>query len=434
MIKAVLTLILWTGAAASAMADQVEPISIVVAPEASSASQLNVSVTITNNGDTPIKLSERRLPFGWGAELPNDQFTIYTPYGDQVPYYGHLAEIAESDNQYTTLAPHASVTGIVDIAPSYSFWNAVNDGDRWRVSFNLRLGEMAEGEAPDDSAPDYASNPNRLRVVHSNEITVHFNTSPSARVSPQAENDHVDEPMYLNGNVRKDFLSATSPPDGSSVNDPRGTCSPDQLLKLDQAFHQAGFIAGESLSAIASMYPMGTYDGSTVAAGPFRDYFGDPGSDPINSHYPASVNDYRGLVGSVVSRYTAVTSMAFAQTQQKKYLLRTSCDCRPTTKPNVVGYIRDVGGETTFCPKFFTFQATFGPESQALTLMHEITHFRYNLLVGSQYVTVAPTGDFSYGRGADRTFLRQGGAGYLNADTYERYSTAIMKARGNAGW
>lgn len=242
-----------TGTSFTASADGLEPISVVVAEAPSTATNFNVAVTISNNGDLPVIVSRAHLPFDWGGTLPNDQFYIRTYYNDNVVYAGNYAQVDQSDPAaYVTLQPHQSLSGIVDLHDSYKFFGVVTENNIFKVSFILNMGDVPEADAPDPSSPDYASNPNRARKIVSNEIITHF----SSTVSPAADTSAHRQPLTLDANRSLGFSTLlVTPPDGSSVNDPRGTCTSSQKVAIDQAISTGGDVAQKSYSLIRSMFP-----------------------------------------------------------------------------------------------------------------------------------------------------------------------------------
>lgn len=63
--------------------------------------------------------------------------------------------------------------------------------------------------------------------------------------------------------------------------------------------------------------------------------------------------------------------------------------------------------------------------------MHEMLHFRYYLLIGSEYVLIHATADYQYGTVGDLQAVKDGTA-WNNAENYEKFGIGAMA--GEAGW
>lgn len=164
-------------------ADSVEPITIVLAQSTAPADvgKPMIVLTITNNGDSSITLYKFRLPFNWNGPLPNNQFEVRDIQGIPQQYIGDFDHVVgASPDKFTELQPHQTLSGKVELRYSYSFDTQVVV--KFKVRYSLPLGIVSEGNELDENSPDYATNPNRRRIVQSNELQITID--PTAPLDP----------------------------------------------------------------------------------------------------------------------------------------------------------------------------------------------------------------------------------------------------------
>jgi hypothetical protein len=406
-----------------------EPISITLERSPNPAdAPVVVHLTITNNSDQTVILSRRTIPFSFDNVLPPNQFSVRDEGGAEVDYRGDFEYIIEDSSSMPRLGPHQSMDGLIDLRKTYLFSSA-GITNKKSITFILPLGSLPPDLEPDPNDPGYASNPNRVRTVSSNELIVVYNPgtwTPPPSVRPkglsswQGTDKASDEALALGMSPALNLLSVPSilepdPRDPSTLNDPKGTCNADQTTSILTAYQHANDGAQTTVTDINAAILPGGIDTSTPIGKIYASYFGA---------------DLYGMSGRISTRILAL----FSATQRPNPGLKndhiTSCYC-VGRDPSVAAFIRP-GFEIVLCPKFFSLPAVGGYQSRALVLLHEISHFNY--YVGSQYV--ARTWDYTYGQTSDRAMANAVGArnSSLNADSYEQVVRETMLNHGAPGW
>lgn len=172
-----------------ALASAEEPLSVTLAPATGApAGAAIVVLTLTNNGDTTLTLHTFFLPFSNnGDSLPTDQFRIIAlSQNAAVTYKGHFGSPdLTMATGFIPLGPHASISGTIDLSPSYNFQNF--GFGKYSVTYTQLLGILPAAQQLDIDDPLYSTNPNRSREVVSNTITVNFNHTASVHTSTTGE-------------------------------------------------------------------------------------------------------------------------------------------------------------------------------------------------------------------------------------------------------
>lgn len=413
-----------------ALADTAEPLSIVLSHStaAADAGKSSVTVTITNNSDTPIKLSDRFLPFDRVDQLPANMFKVTDLNGNEQFYQGRFDHyLGNSASQFVTVAPHQSLSGKVELRLSYRFDTQFQN--QFRVSFSMPVGIMPDGEEKDVNSPTYPTDPNRARTITSNEITIAID--PFAPFDPPAVKEEVKAGSLFDPVIHTQAV-ATSAARVRFINDIQETCSEDQEKQIIDAYQVMKVIAGTSAGYVRSIFDPNNPRGPQ-AKKDWIDYFGSPFDVDVAPGTGANPN-YYGVVGQSVARMEAMAQLA-TPSRSYGYSTPISCWCPPVTKRTEgrVGFNEQ--GVVHLCPLYFTLPLQGGLESQAMSLYHEHTHKYVIATLSGLEVRLPPTGDFGYGANWDRREVLVNRAhGLLNADTYERFGALAMKAYSVPGW
>lgn len=417
---------------AEAAADASEPITVVLVASTDPADAANavVSVTITNTGDQPVTLSQYRLPFDWPNGLPNALFNVTDEFGTPQRFTAGYQEGGEAlPSTLTVLQPHQSLSGNVSLAKSYRFDTQVTN--RFKVSFTLPLGIVAEGDAPDENSPGYATNPNRRRFVTSNEVTIVI-------VYPHGRAQLSDPSQW----PLSDVESYAGYPDtvllASPIKDPTGSCTAvgadgqtvDRSQAIIDAFEDAHVAAGAAIEYAGKMFGTGGYNPAAKASIDWVSFFGpyDGGQYmiPANGHYV-------GRFGQTIARYRGLLYDTQTHKPENRYGPSITCGCpsgtRPETKEIAYPYYT-----IALCDSFFDMAAK-GLQSRALTLLHSLTHYDIAVADGNGQLMVRATADYAYTTSWDQALAKESPAQAINnADSYEKFAYKGLQDSKVSGW
>jgi hypothetical protein len=402
-----------------------EPISAVLSlPATQTGTRASVVLTIKNDGDVPVTLNKFFLPFDWNGPLPNSQFDVYSLDSQEQKYSGDWDYIVDMQpDAYITLGAHQTLSGTVDLWKSYTFDTQVDT--RFTAQFHLQLGILPEGTEPDEHSPTYSTNLNRARTITSNALQL--NVDPwggNASKVPAAKPTASDTPTPV---WRPELQGAP----GYAINDPTGTCSPDQASMILSAYTDANKAIVTAIYFASTMFDSTGFNPSNPASVSWNTWFGTYDGD---GKMPGEGGTYYSSAGKTVATYRAAEYATEAHSGLS-YFPETECKCPPDTRPDVAAKARE-SYHILMCPKFFQLKAIGGPNSRALTLFHEMTHFRSAINNGTGGdLQVAATVDWAYTGYSDRQLAILNQAKALgNAENYEKFALDALRFYAAPGW
>ncbi|WP_036115906.1 MULTISPECIES: M35 family metallo-endopeptidase [Luteibacter] len=404
---------------------ETEPVSVVLSQSADqiATGKTSIIVTIRNDGDQAVTISKFQLPFDWHGPLPNRQFDVIDFQGQKQEYSGSWDKVVgRPASSFVHLGAHQTLTGTVELRYSYRFDTQVSN--HFTVQYSLPLGIVEEGTEPDENSPSYSVDPNRIRVITSNVLPLNIDaTSPLDPAVASAEPSAFVPASLL------EFRQLAA----GEINDPNHTCNVPQTAAIIAAFSDAKSVINNSLGYVNSMFGTTGFDATKPASVSYVKWFGEYDGD---GKMPGEGgNYYAGRAGVVVATMRSALYASSTHTGGQSYVPLTECQCPAGTLPEVAAKARG-NYQILLCEAFFNLKATGGDDSRALTLYHELTHFKSAIADGRGGTTqVRQTWDYGYGASFDQSLAKtQPAQAVNNADSYEKFGLDVMRYYGVSGW
>jgi len=365
-------------------------ISIDRAADQVKADSGDVLITYKNTGKEPIFIFRGSTPLSAAnGVLPNDQFSVVDEQGQPVKFIGQLVKIVVTESSFIRIEAGRSITIPVNIPKNYDVTNG-----NYEVSAR-ELVYYAKPWSRSDQQPN-------LGV--STSVPVKLWISPSL--------------------ISRRQVSLVSP---AVVG---GSCSATQTTAI-----QAALVAAKNMTGGFSTYvlshstivPIGTTDGKAIfhPDARFIYWFG----------YSADIDGGATYVDSGAARGISMAGAIANGLGESEPIIQ--CDTCPGYDPMAAAHTQnptitndDLSQNTIWtCPYFFSLP-TSGSDSQAGTIIHELSHWTYKATCTHSFndpgysCTVGPTTDYVNGYGysaAHNLAVNSPGMAVNNGDNYEYF-------------
>jgi len=349
---------LWAGA--SIAAPQVA-VQLSKSSDSHKAEASYINIDVTNTGSVTVYVFPTELPVvGDAPVLLSNVFEVKNADGQVATYRGAYAKRIVSPDDFIKLAPGAKLHYEVDVGANYNVTSGEGTVGYRRLSFYDR---------PQDSSSDMKP----LGLATSNSIKVWFN------------------PALIDGSRATHASVSPSTVTGCGANAGAVTAAYSAAKQL--ATNAIQYI-GAHTTPIA-----GDPDGNTVFTPSARSIYWLGQSEPVQSN-----DGVDGRPGHY--SYVRIIDTYFGTANG---MPKFTCGCPTGTSPSVAAVAEAnftvVGAdysnaEIKLCPKFFTLPLS-GTDSQAGTIIHEMTHFA-----------------ISYTWSPSVTYVEEGTGDYLDGSTY----------------
>ncbi|TNY25590.1 hypothetical protein BV497_13155 [Fulvimonas soli] len=359
-----------------------------------------IRVTLRNTSSSPLAIHVGATPFQIvDGKLPNKIFEVIADDGTEARYTGRFVKYTDDDENYVVLQPGEARSADVDLAKNYAL-----KGGGYTVRYtliSLSIQKVIRGVIQKDVNAKYEEQ------TFSAKIWVNENLLGAKTLGEVFEPDSIQE------------------------------CDESKTAAINSALDAAKSMATDAMNYLFTNTRWDGTSGPAPAEGTFYPtarwnyWFGDTG--PAYSPAPANMPTGYLPTGFITALYFAFSSTA------NYPILR--CDACPGYSPltaavsentNVVNQGNYSSSLIRLCPHFFDLP-TNGTDSQAGTIIHEMTHFSQHYVSNDERPQCSPRAVPVERRVQIEALRRQRRTGRLIAQTFEVSATTVSRILRRAG-